>query len=301
MKHFKHASWRKQLLAAALAAVLLLAAGCGAVSDTREGTGAEQSAATAAVIQSTEKAEEPVQSSRETEEPVQSAAAPESEVPSMEETERSPAATKPVPGVISEENERLNRFLTGFVQQEILDTRTELDEDAELLRFVFRYLQYNHPELVGEQEDGGTPCRTLTLDQVNETLNGLLGKTLAPDRTDYSILSDETEEFHCVFHDGVFWHSAPYYSFSYGFPLFFALVDRIDAESDSVHFRFYKLNPEEWEIGEADRHVPVLPAMSFRDAEGGPEIIRIGEGDAVLRDLNETDLQLVEFAIKLYR
>ncbi len=291
MKHFKHASWRKQLLAAALAAVLLLAAGCGAVSDTREGTGAEQSAATAAETRSTEQAAAPVQS----------AAAPESEVPSTEETERSPAATKPVLGVISEENERLNRFLTGFVQQEILDTRTELDEDAELLRFVFRYLQYNHPELVGEQEDGGTPCRTLTLDQVNETLNGLLGKTLAPDRTDYSILSDGTEEFHCVFHDGVFWHSAPYYSFSYGFPLFFALVDRIDAESDSVHFRFYKLNPQEWEIGEADRHVPVLPAMSFRDAERGPEIIRIGEGDAVLRDLNETDLQLVEFAIKLYR
>jgi hypothetical protein len=291
MKHFKHTSWRKQLLAAALAAVLLLAAGCGAVSDTREGTGAEQSAATAAETRSTEQAAAPVQS----------AAAPESEVPSTEETERSPAATKPVLGVISEENERLNRFLTGFVQQEILDTRTELDEDAELLRFVFRYLQYNHPELVGEQEDGGTPCRTLTLDQVNETLNGLLGKTLAPDRTDYSILSDGTEEFHCVFHDGVFWHSAPYYSFSYGFPLFFALVDRIDAESDSVHFRFYKLNPQEWEIGEADRHVPVLPAMSFRDAERGPEIIRIGEGDAVLRDLNETDLQLVEFAIKLYR
>lgn len=291
MKHFKHTTWRKQLLAAALAAVLLLAAGCGAVSDTREGTGAEQSAATAAETRSTEQAAAPVQS----------AAAPESEVPSTEETERSPAATKPVLGVISEENERLNRFLTGFVQQEILDTRTELDEDAELLRFVFRYLQYNHPELVGEQEDGGTPCRTLTLDQVNETLNGLLGKTLAPDRTDYSILSDETEEFHCVFHDGVFWHSAPYYSFSYGFPLFFALVDRIDAESDSVHFRFYKLNPEKWEIGEADRHVPLLPAMSFHDAEGGPEIIRIGEGDAVLRDLNETDLQLVEFAIKLYR
>ena len=299
MKHCNHAFWGKQGLAAALAAVLLLAAGCGAGNGKAAAeTGPDHSAAAAASIRSTERPEASV-SSPETEAPAQSTAAPETDLPSSEETEESVAATRQVLGVISEEEERLNRFLTGFVQQEILDTRTELDEDAELVRFVFRYLRTNDPEAVLEQEDGGTPCRTLTLEQVNETLNRLLGRTVTPDREDYSILSDDTDEFHCVFHDGVFWHSAPYHTFAYGFPVRFALVERIDEETNTLHFRFYKVNPTTWEIGEADRHIPLLPLMSFLDAERGPEILKLGEGDAVLRDLNG-DLQLVEYVITLY-
>ena len=308
MKRSKRTPVRKLGLLAAVVAVLLIAAGCGAGSrdpaDPHTADPASSIVTTAAAIRTAPETEEPLPSSPETEETAPSDPETEEVTASVGETEEEVQSTRQVLGVISEEEERLNRFLTGFVQQEVLDTRTELDEDEELVRFVFRYLRTNDPQAVLEQEDGGTPCRTLTLEQVNETLNKLLGKTIAPDREDYSILTDGEEEFRCVFHDGVFWHSAPYHTFAYGFPVRFALVERIDEETNTLHFRFYKVNPVTWEIGEADRHIPLLPLMSFLDAERGPEILKLGEGDAVLRDLSEElqleDLQLVEYVITMY-
>lgn len=285
MKRSKHAPLWKQGLAAALALVLLLAAGCGAdagkaATDSAAATGGSD--ASTAAVQSTE----PV---RNTEASVETEPATEETVP----------YTKSVLGLISLEEERLNRFLTGFVQQEIVNTQTELDEDAELVRFVFRYLQTNDPGSVLEQEDGDEPCRILTLEQVNETLTKLMGRTITPDREDYSIIADGEEEFHCSFRDGRFIHTPPYFSFAYGFPLRFALVERIDREACTLYFRLYRVNPLLWEVGEADRHVPLLPSMSFLDADRGPEIAKIGTGVAVLRDLGE-DLQLVEYEIDLH-
>lgn len=205
-------------------------------------------------------------------------------------------------GVITLENERLNRFLTGFVQQEIENTATELDEDAELVRFVFRYLQTNDPKSVLEKEEGGETWRILTLEQVNATLSKLLGRTITPNREDYSILNDGTEEFHCLYRDGSFRHRAPFHMDQYGFPLRFALVKSVDEESCTLQFKLYKANPLVWEIGEVDRHVPLLPSMSFRDAEAGyghDVIIPLGEGEATLRDLG-ADLQLIEMTTTLY-
>ena len=205
--------------------------------------------------------------------------------------------------MISVSSERLNRFLTGFVQQEVLNTQTDLDEDAELVRFAFRYLQYNDRNSVTEQE-GDNPCRILTLEKVNETLNRLLGRTITPDREDYSILTDESEEFHCSFRDGSFLHTPPYHTDEYGYPVRFALVETVDEETCTVHFRLYRANVSAWEVGEADRHIPLLPAMSFLDAETANSttknwIIRIGEGDATFRDFSK-NLQLVEFSAELF-
>lgn len=294
--HLK-ALW-KQGFAAALAAVLLLAAGCGAAPGETEktGTAAPDTSDAAAAIQTMQNTQEP-------EAPVgtEGVTAPETvETEASAPETGEPASTREVLGVISTENERFNRFLTGFVQQEIVNTKTELDEDAELVRFAFRYLQYNDPDAVAEQEDGSEPCRVLTLEQVNETLTSLLGRTVSPDREDYSILEDGAGEFHCSFRDGSFVHTPPYHKDAFGFPLRFALIEGVDEENSILYFRLYKVNPNIWEPGEADRHVPILPAMSFLDAEGAPEITRLGTGTAVLRDLGE-DLQLIEYEITQYR
>lgn len=287
MKRIKHTIHCKHLLAAVAAVLLLFAAGC---SNSSENAAKDSAAAPGASEVTTA---EPIDTSRAAEEtalPIGTADGPEENA-------------EFVPGVISYSMERLNRFLTGFVQQEVLNTKTELDEDAELVRFAFRYLQYNDPGSVTEQA-GDHPCRILTLEKVNETLNRLLGKTITPDREDYSILTDESEEFHCSFRNGRFLHTPPYHTDAFGFPVRFALVETVNEETCTVHFRLYKANVVSWEVGEADRHIPHLPAMSFLDAETTNSatknwIIRIGEGDATFLDFSE-NLQLVELAAELY-
>lgn len=287
MKQFKHSTHWKQWLAAAAAVSLLFAAGC----SSGAGKAAKDSTAAPGTTEVT--TAEPIDTSR---------AAEETTLP-VETVDEPEETSKFVAGVISVSSERLNRFLTGFVQQEVLNTQTDLDEDAELVRFAFRYLQYNDRNSVTEQE-GDNPCRILTLEKVNETLNRLLGRTITPDREDYSILSDESEEFHCSFRDGSFLHTPPYHTDEYGYPVRFALVETVDEETCTVHFRLYRANVSAWEVGEADRHIPLLPAMSFLDAEGANSatknwIIRIGEGDATFRDFSK-NLQLVEFSAELY-
>ena len=287
MKQFKHSTHWKQWLAAAAAVSLLFAAGC----SSGAGKAAKDSTAAPGTTEVT--TAEPIDTSR---------AAEETTLP-VETVDEPEETSKFVAGVISVSSERLNRFLPGFVQQEVLNTQTDLDEDAELVRFAFRYLQYNDRNSVTEQE-GDNPCRILTLEKVNETLNRLLGRTITPDREDYSILTDESEEFHCSFRDGSFVHTPPYHTDEYGYPVRFALVETVDEETCTVHFRLYRANVSAWEVGEADRHIPLLPAMSFLDAETANSatknwIIRIGEGDATFRDFSK-NLQLVEFSAELY-
>lgn len=287
MKQFKHSTHWKQWLAAAAAVSLLFAAGC----SSGAGKAAKDSTAAPGTTEVT--TAEPIDTSR---------AAEETTLP-VETVDEPEETSKFVAGVISVSSERLNRFLTGFVQQEVLNTQTDLDEDAELVRFAFRYLQYNDRNSVTEQE-GDNPCRILTLEKVNETLNRLLGRTITPDREDYSILTDESEEFHCSFRDGSFLHTPPYHTDEYGYPVRFALVETVDEETCTVHFRLYRANVSAWEVGEADRHIPLLPAMSFLDTETTNSttknwIIRIGEGDATFRDFSK-NLQLVEFSAELF-
>jgi len=190
----------------------------------------------------------------------------------------------PVPlprGAVDPETVRLNRFLTGIVQQDVVDTRTGLDEDAELVRFVFGYRRTNAPDSVAVLDEGGVSCRALTLEQVNETLSELFGKTVSPDREDYGI---PAEDFVCVFRGGRFLHMPPYPDEKYSFPLRFALVDKADAETGIVHFRLYRVNPAFWGEGEAERHIGVLPLLNFIDAESSENILNIGEGEARLLD-----------------
>ena len=236
--------------------------------------------------------------------PINTTQAAEESVPPVEETEKNVKSSRAPLGDIPDEEVRFNYFITGIVQQNIENTETDLDEDAELIRFAFGYRTTNDPGSILEQEYDGTSCRTLTLEQVNETLSGIFGITLSPDQEDYSILNDDSEGFHCVFRDGCFWNIPPYPAEKYSFPVRFALVDKIDEENATLHFRLYRMNPEIWGEGEAARHVPIMPMASIWEAESGDEetrrwITRIGEGDAVLRDLGE-DLQLVELVTRIH-
>lgn len=285
MTHFKHTFWKKQWFAVALAAVLLLAAGC----DAEAGNAAKDS--TAAPGTSKVTTAEPINTSRAAEE---ATSAPDGEASTAEEPVSEPAETPPrLNGQISPELARLNCFLTSIVQQNVVSMQTDLDEDAELVRFVFGYRKTNDPSSILEQNDGENNCRTLTIEQVNETLTMLFGKSISPDQEDYSIIFDESEGFHCFYRDGVFWNVPPYPTERYPFPIRFALVSGIDEETFTLHFRLYQANPWIWGVEETERHIGVLPFMSFADAEGNNTISFLGEGDAILRDFGE-NLQLIE-------
>ena len=154
MMHFKPAFWKKQGLAAVLAVVLLLAAGCGAGS----GNAAEDSAAapgapevtTAEPIETSRAEEEstlPAEEAEEApaaEEPAESTPAeeaPAEEAPAEEEPAAESARIPPRPMMgIDADVARLNCFLTSIVQQNIVNTQTDLDEDAELVRSLFAAL-----------------------------------------------------------------------------------------------------------------------------------------------------------------
>ena len=211
-----------------------------------------------------------------------------------EETQKPPAWE------LSENQIRANRFVTYIVQQNIMDTKTDLDEDAELIRFVFGYRRANDKDSVIEQQDNGVSCRTLTLEQVNETLTYFFGKTISPDREDYSIMLDENESFNCFFRDGCFWNVPPYPTEKYSFPIRFALVESVDEETCTLYFRLYQINPEAWGIGEAERHVPIMPMLSLQEADRTDRVTKdwyklIAHGKAVLRDLGD-ELQLLELS-----
>lgn len=306
MTHFKRTFWQKQGLAAVLAVVLLLAAGCG----SEAGNAAKNSAAAPGASEVT--TAEPIETSRVEEEstlPAEEAPAaegpaeegPAEEAPAEEEpaAESTKIPPRPMMG-IDEDVGRLNCFLTSIVQQNILNTQTDLDEDAELVRFVFGYRKTNDPRSILEQDDGENTCRTLTVEQVNETLTMLFGKSISPDREDYSIILNESEGFHCFYRDGVFWNVPPYPTERYPFPIRFALVSRIDEETYTLHFKLYQANPWIWGEEETERHLGVLPFLSLSEAEGSDVISFLGEGDAILRDFGE-ELQLIEMVGSLKR
>ena len=290
MKQSKRSLGWKQMLCAAAAIALLIAA-CLAAS-----------AMIGCSPASTQTAEQTAEVPAETTIPTAEAA--ETAAP-IEATTEPTETNEPPMGYIPDDEVVFNRFLTAIVQQNIENSQTDLDEDSELVRFVFGYRDYYEKESILEQEDAdGTPCRTLTLEQVNETLDYFFGRTISPDREDYTIPIDESESFRCVYSDGCFRNVSPYPTSRYDFPVRFALVDRINQKTNTLHFRLYRMNPDAGEDGEAERHVPIMPMMSIYEAEFGNDatktwITKIGEGTAVLSDLGG-DLQLVELKSKFY-
>ncbi len=93
-----------------------------------------------------------------------------SEVPE-EESETGINLSQDVMTMIGKDREQINRFLTSIVQQDIVNTATDLDGDAELVRFVFRYRETNDADSIVETGEGDAAARMLTLDEIDETLD----------------------------------------------------------------------------------------------------------------------------------
>ena len=196
-------------------------------------------------------------------------------------------------GEVGPEESRMNIYLTVFAQQGIENLETDLDEDAELVRFAFRYRTANDAKSVLEEEENGETVRILTLEQVNGTLSNLLGRTISPDREDYSVTSNGETVFRCAYRDGCFRQLSPDADADEDI-LRVAKVESYDAETGALRFRVYKILPANWVDWEV--HIGLLPMIRLDEFEGDRRDIaaRIATGDAVLREV-DGELRLLEY------
>ena len=271
MKESKHSFGWKQLLCVALAAALLIAGGFGLKAMLSRGSARNPEAAGNAPLAGNGS--------------------------QLDQNAGEAGVTEPswnhLLGKVDAEESRMNIYLTAFAQQGIENLETDLDEDAELLRFVFRYRTANDAKSVLEQEENGETVRVLTLDQVNETLTKLLGRTLSPDQEEYSVESDGKAVFRCEYRDGCFRQVSADFDTDEDI-LRVAKVESYDAETGALRFRVYKILPANWIDWEV--HIGLLPMIRFDEFEGDKRDIaaKIATGDAVLREL-DGELRLTEY------
>ena len=188
------------------------------------------------------------------------------------------------------EREEINRFLTVFAQQGIENLDTDLDEDAELIRFAFIYRRLHDPESIRCQLQDEQLTDTLSPEQVNETLTRLLGKTVTPDENaNYDLLRSEPVGGHCSYHDGCFWQEPS----GYDQLLRFALAEQRDCGSGTLFFTVYAVNSFNWPSFELEP----LPGLGREEAE---TLVREGKltrcfyGAALLKQA-ETGPYLAEY------
>ena len=146
---------------------------------------------------------------------------------------------------------------------------------------------------VHQLSENGETVRVLTLDQVNETLTKLLGRTLSPDQKEYSVESDGKAVFRCEYRDGCFRQLSSDSDTDEDI-LRVAKVESYDAETGALRFRVYKILPANWVDWEV--HIGLLPMIRFDEFEGDKRDIaaKIATGDAVLRKL-DGELRLLEY------
>ena len=158
------------------------------------------------------------------------------------------------------EREEISRFLTVFAQQGIENLDSDLDEDAELIRFAFIYRRLHDPESIAYQLQDEQLTDTLSPEQVNETLTRLLGKTVTPDENaNYDLLRSEPLGGHCSYHDGCFWQEPS----GEDQLLRFALAEQRDCGSGTLFFTVYAVNRYNWPTVELEP----LPGLGREEAE----------------------------------
>lgn len=170
---------------------------------------------------------------------------------------RAPTGMEPLYGA---EREEINRFLTVFAQQGIENLDTDLDQDAELIRFAFIYRRIYDPESISVLPDGDQLTDTLRPEQVNETLTRLLGKTVTPDENaNYDLLRSEPVGGHCSYHDGCFWQEPS----GNDHLLRFALAEERHCGGGTLFFTVYAVDILYW----PDAELEPLPALSQAETE----------------------------------
>lgn len=130
--------------------------------------------------------------------------------------------TEPAAPYTREElNAMVNPLLTAFAQQSIQDSDVNLAGEYELAQFAHLYTKINHHEAISYRSEGDENFETLSLEEVNEVLTRLLGKTVSPaEGTDYTVLRGDNYASHESFRDGRFWWPAadgdPHNAFAIG-------------------------------------------------------------------------------------
>lgn len=219
--------------------------------------------------------------------------------PGMAESSSSPEIsepefTAPDPNVVKP---LLNPLLTAFAQQYISDSDQNLAGEYELACFAHLYAKLNDREAIRYQTEGDDPYETLSLEQVNETLTRLLGKTVSPEEgTDYTLQRGDNYAIHEQYHDGTFWWPAadgdPHDAFAIGYILDNQPYDREGRIVLSVAFTVYEPTDFDTDIA------PLLlltPEEAQAKAESGA-LRFVSDGQAWVEYV-EDHLQMVQYEL----
>ena len=202
-----------------------------------------------------------------------------------------------------EEKEAISRFLTVFVNQHIKNVPMEdLNNPGSLIHFAFVWRRNNDCESITVREGPEGLTDTLTLEQINEVLEPLLGKTVELPENDPGIVNrtpgmdfDYSEQLgreagSVCYRDGCFWDQPAQNDTG----LFFALAtlrapDR-EPGRELVLFKVYYVNYERW--GTID--MAAMPALSTAETEALE-----AEEKLILKATGEAQLERIEDGYRL--
>ena len=186
-----------------------------------------------------------------------------------------------------EDNAEVNRILSVFAAEGILDSDTDLAGEYETAHFVYMYMKLYHAEEFEQRETDEGLYDTLTLDQVNGQLKRLIGKTLSPqDGTDYSVQrGDGSEKQHETFRGGRFWWPKEKDGEEYNR---FAQMAGWTPDGDGVRIAFtiFAVDLARWPDYSA-WELPLLTEERVDEVSKAATIVEIGHGTAFFRPADE--------------
>ena len=192
-----------------------------------------------------------------------------------------------------DEQETVSRLLTCFAQQSIYQVPGDLDSDGALIHFAFVYRRNYDCESITVMIRSEEPTDTLTPEQVNETLEALLGRSVeVPTRAenaspedvllvDYSAQAG-LEPGSLEFEGGRFWDLPGEKDTS----VQFALATGGSPDRSEVRFEVYAVNLLLW----PDANLDTLPALSTQEAEAlvrEEKLLHLRTGTAALEPLGD--------------
>ena len=192
---------------------------------------------------------------------------------------------------------QLNALLTAFAEQGIRDSEQDLAGEYELAQFAHIWTKLHDYDAISYQTEDGESYETLRLEQLNETLTRLLGKTVSPaEGTDYSAQRGDNYAQHESFHDGRFWWPAADGDMHTAFAVGKIPDNELSTGSErvvlSVAFKVFE--PTDYD---ADR--AALLELSYEEADAkaaAGELQLLGDGQAWV-EFTDEQLQMVRYEL----
>ena len=206
-----------------------------------------------------------------------------------------------------EERQEISRFLSFFAMQNFTDYPQGVTEDsygfddpdqhpgidyAELVHQAFVWRRNYDPESITVREYEGELWDTLTLDQVNETLERILGKRVKAPQSLSSY-------FPVFYRDGCLWDTPLEGDSSFAFAVAAQSLPHTNPNRRYVSFTVYKLRYELW--GEIDLNP--LPALSDEElfALLAEEKITAAQSGIALLERGEQGWRLLSISAEPYQ